>query len=874
MLRRIHRSGGWRIWQWAISFLMIMSLAIPAQIAPPGSSGSGGKLISLNFRDAPLDQVLNFYGELTGRTMIKSQGINATITLRGQTRLTEAEAMIAIESILSMNNITLVPMGEKFFKVVQTAQARQEGMKIEAEISEEPFPETDTLISQMIQLKYLEIAEVQPVIQGLLHGYGKIQALERINTLLITDTASNLQRILEVLEFIDRPIETRVETRIYELRYAEAGKIAGRLNELIADSQSKEAKPRVAVVPRAPAGVIRARQARQTAARKTTETELAERGIIQGKVKLVADDRTNILIVISEPPNFIFFDKIVAVLDRPVEPEIIVRVVALEYADAEEISGILNDFIGAASAEKTQPGAATASEDGGATSPRARALEEFVARRAQERKVVTGDEKTKIGQLSEATKILADKRTNSLLLMGRKADIAALEDVIDQLDVMLAQVIIEAVIIEVSLSDSLSYGVDWLQRSMTIYNEELAGPRGGITVREPVAAFGGGWATADRDAGAFKDGSNIQRDNISLSGGALTYYLTMFDLNVDAIIRLAAGSSDARVLATPVIMTTDNTEAKFVAGEERPIVTSTTTSADTAAQTSQYEYKNIGLDLTVTPHINPRGFVVMEITQTADNVLDSVQIDGNEVPVISKRELTAEVAVDNRSTIVLGGLVNTREAKGRTKIPILGDIPLLGTFFRSDTRDSSRTELLVLITPYVMMTPEDVDAETKRIHSASNVSKTPWPAGWSDSKLATKGPEEIKQEKREKRAQEREDHAKRRATAKERKRQLKLEREETLRKQREEETLELKINLQPTEIVPVDDQAEEQQPAKLESKDVLYEPVMMSAPEGAYPAIEVEVVEDAVALELSPEVEELPEGPTDTEVEQILLELQ
>ncbi|MBN1268229.1 MAG: type II secretion system secretin GspD [Kiritimatiellae bacterium] len=736
--------------------------AAPAGAPAPAEPGAetvtygGSKLVTLKFRDAPLDQVLDFYAELTGRTMIKSPGINATVTLRAQTRLTQEEAMQAIETILAMNNITLVPMGDKFFKVVQIGAARQEGMAMQRSLPEEAFPETDHLISQIIDLKYLEIAEVQPVIQGLMHPYGKIQPLERTNSILITETAANLQRILEILDYIDRPAEAKVETRIYELRYAEAGKVASRLNELIQDAQAKEDKPRVTPpgeVQPSPPGVIRARRAAPQPEQPETGTaaELAERGIISGKVKIVADDRTNILIVISHPSNFIFFDKIVAVLDRPVEPEVIVRVMALEYADAEQVAGILNQFIGAATAEKTPTGVAAA--EGAPAEGRAEALREYVVRRAEERiRETVGEEKAKIGQLSASTKILADKRTNSLLLMGRKSDIAALTDIIDQLDIMLGQVLIEAVILEVNLNDNVSYGIDWLQRSLTVYNENVSGPRGGVAVREPVFSFGGGQRL--NEGSTFIDGSTVQRDSVTLSAGALTYYATFFDFNLDAVLRLAAGSSDARILSTPVILTTDNTEAKIIVGEERPVVTSTTTSSDTAAQTSQYEYRNIGINLTVTPRINPQRFVVMEISQTADDLGGTVVIDGNDVPIITKREMKASVAVEDRSTIVLGGLVSSDNRLSRAKIPVLGDIPLLGALFRSDDRSKTRRELLVLLTPYVLMTPEEVREKTKGLHDSASFKDSHWYKGWSESPLAELSPDDKKAQKKAEREQQ------------------------------------------------------------------------------------------------------------------------
>ncbi len=720
----------------------------PRPSAPPSPSASdtrgGERLILLNFRDSPLDQVLEFVADLRGRTLIKAPGVNATVTLKSQTRLTSSEALEAIEAVLAMNNIALVPMGDKFLKVVQIAQARQEGMEISfSRDPDAPFRDSDQLISQIFTLKYIELAEVQAIIQGFLHGYGKIQPLERANSMLITDTEANLARVTEILDFIDQPVESKIETRIYEIRYAKASEIAGRLNELIADSQAEEDKPQIAPatpvqsnIP-TPPGVIRARQAQAAQQQAGSEIDsalaLAERGIIQGKVRIIADERTNILFVISRAENFAFFDKIVAVLDRPVEPEISVRVVALEYAKAEDIAGILNEFIGAASEESDTgaPAGAAAGDTEEAGDPRSQALRDFIRARTQQRTVESAtDEKATIGRLSPNTKILADSRTNSLLLMGRLSDLNALEDIILNLDIMLAQVVIEAVIVEVSLSDDIQSGVDWLQRSLVAYNESTRGPAGGLTIREPVAAFGGGTGNTGTQP---IDAENVG-ENFGLASG-LTYYFTFFDLNLDAVVRLVQNSRNSRVLSTPVIVTTDNTEAQITASTQRPVVTTTSTT-DGGSIRSSYEYRDIGINLTVTPRINPQRFVVMEIKQTADDVAGEVLIDGNRVPEITKRELSAQIAVQDRETIVLGGLVLNRNQKSSTQVPFLGDIPVLGNLFRFKSNTEERTELVVLITPYVLMTPAEARAESKRLFSSGNARQRDWPTGWSDSEFS------------------------------------------------------------------------------------------------------------------------------------------
>lgn len=704
--------------------------------------GDTEQLVSLNFRDAPLDQVLEFYSQLTGRTMIRAPGISATITLRGQTRLSETEALQAIDSVLAMHNVALVPMGEKFLKVVQPGTVRQEGLGIGFDLPDDSFPEADKLISQVINLTFMEIAEIQPIIQSLIHGYGKIQPLERTNSLLITDTAANIRRILEVIEFVDRPVEIQEDMFVRELMYAEASQVAGRLNELIADAEDRDVRARPAAraaprpddeAPRGPPGVIRPRREQPEAPAATADVaELVERGIIHGRVKIVADDRINTLFIISRPVNFAFFDRIIDVLDRPVDPEIIVRVISLEYAQAEDLAGILNEFIGAVAADR--PTRAVERGVGAEDTPaaRAEALRDFVAARAERLQEVVSEDATRFGRLSPLTQILSDKRTNSLLLMGRRSDIAALEEIIDQLDVMLGQVLIEAVILEVNLSDTLDYGISWLQRSLEVVSEERVGPGRGVTIAEPVAAFGGGFMGRET---SFIDAGEVGRAT-TLSPGALTYYATLHGLNVDAVIRLAATTGDARVLSTPVIMTTDNTEARIIVGEQRPVVTSTAVSGVGDRTVSSYQYKDIGINLTVTPRINPQRIVVMEISQSADDVVGTVTIDDNEVPIITKREFEASVSVASRSTIALGGLVRTDDRLTRTKVPVLGDIPLLGLLFRTQSLQERRTELIVLLTPYVVMTPEEAREETYRLHHAGQSSQTQWHRGWSDSEFA------------------------------------------------------------------------------------------------------------------------------------------
>jgi type II secretory pathway component GspD/PulD (secretin) len=316
--------------------------------------------------------------------------------------------------------------------------------------------------------------------------------------------------------------------------------------------------------------------------------------------------------------------------------------------------------------------------------------------------------------------------------MGRKEDIVILRQVIRQLDVMLAQVLLEALILEVNLNDNISFGVDWLQRSMTAVRATQQGPNGGLAVTEPIFSFGGG---QDLGSGDFRDASKVDRTT-PLNAGALTYFGTFTDLNIDAVITMAAGDSDAKVLAAPVILTTDNTEASVNVGERRPIPTTTQTATINGSLQSSVEYEDIGINLQIKPRISPSRVVVLEVSQKVDNVGGTVAINGNDIPIITTREFEALVTLTNKTTLVLGGLVNEDTRTSHTKVPLLGDIPILGNLFRSTRETNNRTELMVLLTPHVILSVEDAINETERLHNSTRLKDGDNLNGWSGNSLA------------------------------------------------------------------------------------------------------------------------------------------
>lgn len=693
----------------------------------------------LNFIEAPLDIILADYSEKTGRTLLRAPNLpTPSFTLRSQGELTIDEYLKAIESLLAMHGIGLVDFGERFVRVVPIKSVRRETLEIIDTPPERLVVErSGSMISQLIQLKHIDIPEATQAIEPIRNEHGQINSFERTNSLLVTDMPENINRMLQILRMLDQPIEAREEPNVIQIRFASAADIKRRLEEIIAESQREQQASTVprqrqtgapGVQPTAPAGVIRPQRpaTREAAAPEPSADliEAAERGIIRGRVQIIADERTNILIIITRPENMSFFERIIGVLDVETSPDVMVKVFRLDFATAEDIASMLNELIGATQQEERRASTALAS---GEERSESRRLAEVEAALRQQRQDT--DRKSSVGELSkENIKILSDKRTNSLIIMASKSDLEALQDIIRDMDMMLSQVLIEAVIIEVNLDNTVETGVSWVQKSLTSYRDGSTGQR------RPVFSFagGGGGGAVPLDASRLNDPSQ-------LATPGLGYFFSMFDVNVNMILKASASDSRSRVVSTPALLTTDNTEATLTSTERIYVFEGTTfVGTATDSRTARYRQEDVGLSLTVRPQINANHVVMMqikqEISEPGDIIgLDTENLTGQRISV--NRTLEASIAVQSGQTIVLGGQVRESSSRNRSKIPLLGDIPILGRLFSSDRRGSGRTETIVFITPYVLDTPDQVSAETERRRDSLNIEGM-WRQGWSGSSLA------------------------------------------------------------------------------------------------------------------------------------------
>ncbi|MDD2708248.1 MAG: type II secretion system secretin GspD [Verrucomicrobiae bacterium] len=665
-------------------------------------------LVTVNLPAVSLDQAISLYAELTHRTAIRASNLQGRITLQGNGQLTREDAVLALESVLNANGFAVVLQGDKFFKVVPSAAVKGEGVRVG--MGSDKLPPADQVVSRIFQVKCIEAKDLQSVLAPMMHGYGSLAIFPRTNTLLITDTAANLLEIAKVIEHLDRPLEAKVTTKFYPLRNAKAKEVVARILELLGTGAAgaQPAKPaQPASAPTAvpmppPAAAAGGRPGSQTPAAASTagmELTFNEEAIVVGKVTLAADERTNQVILLTRQVNFPFFDQMIEKLDANTADPLIPKTIPLKYAEAEQLAGLLNNILG---------------QGGGDMSgnKRQRVTDRKTASNAKKSATpatpAAGAAKNAAKGEAEEISIYPDSRTNSLILLGTREKIEWVMGFVKDVDVPLPQVLLQGVIVEVTLDRTDNLGVEILGRVRTGNLDQ--------SVLVNTVALNP------------SDATGIVASTIPTGAPfGLNYWASLRNANMDILIQALAQNRNIRILSQPIIQTSHNEEARILVGEQRPIVTGTETVAGSTTTTttsgtstsagtlrSTYEMRDIALELSIKPLINPGGLVVFDILQKVDDVASFTVIDNNQVPVISRREANAVVSVQDGEMIILGGLVSNRENTSKTGVPFLSDIPLLGYLFSSTTKEKIRTELMVLLKPKVLATPELASEEASR----------------------------------------------------------------------------------------------------------------------------------------------------------------
>ena len=780
--------------------------------------GTNGVPTRLAFDQAPLEVLLYAYADVAGKILLPAPNLPKTqVTLKTfeDRELTKEQYLTAIEATLTMNGVVIEPFDKIFLRAFERKSVRTQGIRTAMEMpATNAVPEKGRVISQLIRLRHITAEEAQKALEGFKDPNGLFQVFERNNTILVTDTQENINRMLEVVRELDVANPVLEDVFVRQIQYAVATEIKTALETIVTESQKEGQQatsgPKASGAP----GFTSARPAAPQPGRLLSlhnrpglnkpepapatpnvtmmaQVSDADRGMIRGKVLILADDRSNKLIIITTKTNMDFFDKVIETLDVETTPEVNVEVIRLKYAESEDVASMLNDLIGngSSSSQAKNNSNANAAKNGAAN----RNLTQTRAGGAATRPQTTNPtfSKTSASTLGELNKdnikILADKRINGIVVMARKADMKAVKEVIEDMDVKLSQVLIETVIVQVELGDDLQTGIDWVQRGrqkvttrerMTdasgnelfwVLDDEGKPTTSTTTTDTGFAAFhsvsrmvrdgfynnghymlGGGGGSGSSALGSLVGAAVAAGTNGTVAtaanpiGGGLNYFLKSDKLNIAAIIQASKSDSRTKVLASPILMTVDNKEATIEATDMIYLFSGYqySGSANYGSQVRNYEKRDIGLTVKVTPKINPNGTVMLTVEQTfetqgADQNVPNESGGTDPYATVTTRKISSDVSVENRQTVVMGGLTKKTNVESESGIPILKDIPWIGKWlFGSVSQKEARSELLVFMTPYVLDDAEAAQAEALRRKKALSDPR-PWEDnGWSTSPLA------------------------------------------------------------------------------------------------------------------------------------------
>jgi general secretion pathway protein D len=574
--------------------------------------------------------VLELLQRWTGKTVLRPQALPANLyTLSLPAAATRDEALLAIETLLSLNGVAVIQQGDKFLKVVPNLTAKAESPSLLTGSTLTLAP-SGRVASKIFTLKHANGQEVVVQIAGMLNTTLATPPVffSRNNAVLVTDSITNLQKIETLLTQLDKPQLDVIVTKIYSLKHAMAVDLVNKLTALLRTPAAAGASP----------------------FRLSTGTSFT------------ADERTNRVILMGSADQHDFFDKLIEQLDTNSDPNTKTDVVFLRHANAAEVATLITQLItGQTTAanragNKTTTGAARVTTPAPAPTPAGAAAAGTTQQNGAD-------------EFSNMVTVIPDVRSNSVVVSGTKDDLRLLHELIDKIDIVLPQVRIEVVIAEVTLSDNDENGFSAL--GATVTNGRLVSV-GGTLIGGSVAGVGG-------------VGQAIVTSDGNLSGL----------LSLNTIPR----KNDTKILSVPAVTTTHNKEATLFVGESRPVITGNTVAGTTGQVVSTVSQRDIGIQLRVLPLIGKDGSVQLQVSQSVEDILGEVTLDGNQQPIIGRRTTDSFVSARSGEVVVLGGLQRRQQTKQTNR---LGPIPFLGDLLGNSKDQDTRTELVIFLRPYVL----------------------------------------------------------------------------------------------------------------------------------------------------------------------------
>lgn len=600
------------------------------------------RFITIDFDNVDIHLFIKYISELTGKNFVVDKAVQGNVTIISPTKISEDEAYQLFESVLEVNGFTTVEAGA-ITKIMPAARALSQNINTLSH-GESSRPE-DKIVTQIIPLHYTTPEEMKKVLLPLVSKTSVVIAHTQSGMLIVTETLSNIQKLLTIIESIDVPL-TDEEIAVIPLSHASATVTATAINAIFQQTQG------------------------------------AKEGKALSSMKVVGYEPINSLILVASPVNVTRVKRLIAMLDTEMKQnEGNIHVVYLQHATAKELATVLTALPGQQSSDPAKKGEAPA--------------------------------------ISKDVKIMPDTETNSLIITASRTEFQELENVIKKLDIPRRMVYLEALIMEVDADSSFNVGVNWMAggdfhdgtgqviSGFTDSNEFKIPNSIGIIPAVDATATTAATAAAAVIAGpGFSLG--VLKQGIEIGGVTFP--------NIGAILKAFKGDAHVNVIATPQILTTDNKKAEISIGENTPYLTRTQAAIDNKGGTDtgsigyqNYEYKDIATKLTITPQINQADILRLEIATEVSKLKDNSQVDK---PTTFKRTATTTVLVRDNNTIVIGGIIGQDDTESEAKVPLLGDIPVLGWLFKTKKSLRKKTNMFIFITPRIIKNPGDMAGVT------------------------------------------------------------------------------------------------------------------------------------------------------------------
>ena len=689
----------------------------PAAEAPAPPPPNAPAMVRLQFPNSDVVDVLHLYEQLTGKKLVMDNFVQGKVNIFIAKDVSREEAIKIIEMSMSLNGISLVPAGRDLLDVVGAGQnPRKAPVPIVSDLAD--IPAGNPVISFLFRLQYADPQELQQVLMAYFQGSSgtiNILALPKASALLVTQNADIIRQLASVINQVDvAPAE--VVSEFIKLDRADASKVCDMLKDIFEKGTESPTQPGVRRV-NMPAGVPQPQQAEGAGL-----NVLSEEAIIVGKIKLTPDVRTNRIHVVTRPINMPFIRELIHEFDANVEfAKPVTRY--LQYISAGDVLPVLVQALTEPGTEGAGagglpggglPGASPQPQRGpspsyggrgagadltgtsGTSSTAGGGSTLNISEELSTQPVNTTPQAVTVGN----SKLIADQRANSIIVLGNREVVVKVEKVLDEMDVQAPQVALSTVVGQLTLNNDEEFGADYFAK----YHNRFVGTSTNNGV------FGdnnpGIPATAVMDPSKIIDFSKILKTATS----GTNVYVAAGDAFA-AIVHLLESTGKFKIISRPTVFTSNNKKAIIASGSEVPVPVSTLTNATTTVNVgsvqSSIEYKKVALQLEVVPLINSEKEVSLDILQKIDALGNNRLISGNLVPEITTRYIRTNVSAPNKSTIVLGGLIEDNKQRTTNGIPYLSRIPYLGAAFRSTKDSRIRTELIILMRPEVTLTKLD-----------------------------------------------------------------------------------------------------------------------------------------------------------------------